>query len=313
MRHRLPATLVSLALAIALAASTAAASPVDWGSTVRLDPRVVDVHGMQTTYATLGSASTPPLLLMNGTASPMSQWDPALLEALARTRRVLVYDYPGLGASSTLPTVTAGGALTFDALADHASGLLTALGVPKADVLGWSMGGFVAQRLAVRHPTRVSNLVLAGTNPGGPRAVLGPPWVQQQDSDAGASLTAYVRANYPPGARQRGWAFVTRINAAVESGRYPPDVVPAATYAAMVAAEDPWLRSGANLRQLARIRIPTLVITGAADVVTPPANARILAAAIPGARLHLVPGAGHSFLFQRPREAADTIVDLLAQ
>jgi pimeloyl-ACP methyl ester carboxylesterase len=273
----------------------------------------VDVGGVQTAYATLGSVPGTPLLLLNGTGSPLSQWDPALLDALARAQRVLVYDYPGLGGSSPLPETSDGRPLTFDDLADHARGLLTALGIPAADVLGWSMGGFVAQRLAVRHPTRVHRLVLAGTNPGGPRAVLGPSWVQRQDSDADGSLRAYVRANYPPGARQRGWAFITRVNAAVESGRYPSDNVPAAAYAVMVAAEDPWLRSGANLRQLARLRVPTLVITGEADVVTPPDNARILARTIPGARLELSPDAGHSFLFQRPRATADTIVGFLAE
>ena len=313
MAHRLLAALAVFAMAITAGAPPAAARPADWGADVRLDTRLVDVGGVQTAYATLGSAPSPPLLLLNGTASPMSQWDPAFLGALAQTHRVLVYDYPGLGGSSPLPAVAAGGALTFDRLAAHASGLLTALGIPSADVLGWSMGGFVAQRLAVRHPTRVDSLVLAGTNPGGPTAVLGPAWVQQQDSDADGSVQAYVRANYPPGARERGRAFVQRVNAAIESGRYPPDTVPEPTYEAMVAAEDPWLRSGANLRQLADLRAPTLVITGAADVVTPPANSRILAAAIPGARLQLVPDAGHSFLFQRPRAAADTIVGFLAR
>lgn len=313
MRRRLLVVLAVVAMLITVGSPSVAARPGDWGATVRLDAKVVDVGGVQTAYATLGSVPGPPLLLLNGTASPMSQWDPALLAALSRTRRVLVYDYPGLGGSSPLHAMADGRTLTFDRLAAHASGLLTALGIPAADVLGWSMGGFVAQRLAVRHPTRVHSLVLAGTNPGGPTAVLGPPWVQQQDSDADGSLKAYVRANYPPGARQRGWAFITRVDAAVESGRYPPDIVPAATYAAMVAAEDPWLRSGANLRQLGRIRVPTLVITGAADVVTPPANARILARAIPGARLELPPDAGHSFLFQRPRATADTIVGFLAE
>jgi pimeloyl-ACP methyl ester carboxylesterase len=296
----------AIALGVASVASAASAAPDDWGSTVRLDPRNVSVDGVRTTYAVLGPDSPTPLLLLNGTGSPMSQWDPALLQSLSRDRRVIVYDYPGLGASAPLP-----GRLTFDTLAAHARGLMTSLGVVRADVLGWSMGGFVAQRLAVRSPGRVRALVLAGTSPGGPTTVLGPDWVQKEDSDSDSTARGYVRANYPTGARQRGWAFVRRVNAAIESGRYPPDHVPAASYDAMVAAEDPWLASGANLRQLRYLTMPVLVMTGADDIVTPPGNARLLASAIPGATLALVPRAGHSFLFQEPRATADRIAGFL--
>lgn len=285
---------------------TAMASPDAWGSGVRLDSRLVTVDGVRTAYAILGPESTTPLLLLNGTGSPMSHWDPAFLQALSRDRRVIVYDYPGLGASSPLP-----GRLTFDGLAAHARGLMTALGAERADVLGWSMGGFVAQRLAVRSPDRLRAMVLAGTNPGGPTTVLGPDWVQMQDSDADGTARDYVRTNYPEGARHRGWAFVRRVNAAIDSGRYPPDRVPAATYEAMVAAEDPWLASGANVRQLRRLGMPVLVMTGADDVVTPPANARSLARVIPAATLVVVPRAGHSLLFQEPRATAERIASFL--
>jgi pimeloyl-ACP methyl ester carboxylesterase len=249
--------------------------------------------------------------MLNGTGSPMSQWDPVLLAALSRTQRVLVYDYPGLGGSGPLPRQARDGTITFDGLARHAAGLLAALRLGTADVLGWSMGGFVAQRLVVQHPSRVRRLVLAGTNPGGRRAVLGPAWVQAQDSDPDGSLRGYVRTNYPAGARDRGWAFIRRVNDAVADGRYPTDRVPTSTYDAMVGAEDPWLASGANLRQLPSVHQHTLVIAGAEDVVTPPANSRILADAIPHSRLRLVPGAGHSFLFQRPTSTAAVIADFL--
>jgi pimeloyl-ACP methyl ester carboxylesterase len=134
-----------LAATAVLSVAPALASPITWGSSVRLEQRLVSVDGVRTAYAVLGAEAPVPLLLLNGTGSPMSQWDPALLEALARTHRVVVYDYPGLGASARLAAP-----LTFDALADHARGLLDELGIARADVLGWSMGGFVAQRLAVR-------------------------------------------------------------------------------------------------------------------------------------------------------------------
>lgn len=307
--RRLGATLLIAVLAttgVLTGAPAVGASPDTWGSSVRLEPRFVTVDGVRTSYAVLGADSPMPLLLLNGTGSPMSQWDPALLQVLSRDRQVIVYDYPGLGASAPLP-----GRLTFGVLAAHARGLLAELGLPQVDVLGWSMGGFVAQRLATAWPERVRALVLAGTSPGGPRTVLGPAWVQEQDSDVDGTARDYVRANYPPGERGRGWAFVRRVNAAIDAGRYPSDRVPQATYDAMVAAEDAWLASGANLRRVRTLTMPVLVLTGANDVVTPPANSRILARAIPGAILVLVPDAGHSFLFQQPRATADRITSFL--
>jgi len=301
-RRAMTALLVSAGLvAGVLYAPPTYASPETWGSAVRLDSVEAVVGDARTAYAVLGPDSPVPLLLLNGTASPMSQWDPALLQALSRTRRVIAYDYPGLGSSTPLARIS------FNALADHADALLARLGVEQADILGWSMGGFVAQRLAARHPSRIRALVLAGTNPGGPSAVLGPAWVQREDSDADSSARRYVRANYPPGARERGWAFVRRVNLAIDEGRFPPDHVPASTYEAMVLAEDPWLSSDENRVSLARLSLPTLVITGARDVVTPPANSRMIAAAIPGARLAIIAGAGHSFLFQEPARVARTV------
>jgi pimeloyl-ACP methyl ester carboxylesterase len=306
VRRVLTAVAAATAVLLGLGFPAQAASGPANAASLRLDVRHATVDGRTLAYAELGPAGVP-LLLLNGTGSPMSQWDPALLAALSADRRVVVYDYPGLGGSAALP-----GRLSFDRLADDATALLTAIGANRADVLGWSMGGFVAQRLAVRHPGRVRALVLAGTNPGGPKAVLGPTWVQDEDSDPDAGVRDYVRTNYPAGQRDAGWAFVRRVNAAIDSRRFPPDTVPQRTYDAMVDAEDPWLRSSRNLRQLASLAVPTLVVTGAKDVVTPPANSRLIAATIPGARLVLAPDAGHSFLFQRPAATARLIAGFLS-
>ena len=292
------AALVACVLAVLMPATASAGE-----TTVRLDVRRTTVEGLVTAYAQVGHGSGRPLMMLNGTGSPMSEWDPALLAGLAGAgRRVIVFDYPGLGQSEAMA-----GRLDFDRLAEHAAGLAAALGLSRVDVLGWSMGGFVAQRMLVRHADLVGRAVLAGTNPGGRRAVLGPRWVQEADSDPQASTATYVRTNYPRGARPAGWAFVGRVVMAQHSGAYPPSVVPARTYRAMVAAEDPWLSSDVNAAELTRVRTPVLVVTGARDVVTPPANSRVLAALIPDAQLTLWPAAGHSFLFQEPAAVARTI------
>ncbi|MDI1288943.1 MAG: alpha/beta hydrolase [bacterium] len=286
------------------AASCAAATNA--GHDVRLNVQYANAAGTRIAWAEVGDGK--PLLLLNGTGSPMAEWDPALLARLAVDRRVLVFDYPGLGLSGATPK-----RMTFSAMSDWTADLINVLGLNSPDVLGWSMGGFIAQQLAIRHPNSVGRLVLAGTNPGGTRAALGPTWVQEADSDAEGSVATYLATNYPRTtcAQRAGREFVQRLTRAVDSGRYPDESVPARTYNAMVAAEDPWLESNANKRSLAKVTAATLVVTGDEDLITPPANSRVIADRIPGAELHLVGGAGHSFLFQHPARVARIVLDFL--
>jgi pimeloyl-ACP methyl ester carboxylesterase len=233
-----------------------------------------------------------PLVMLMGTGSTMAEWDPALLRLLARDHRLILFDYPGVGMSGPWH------GRSFDSLADATAGLMDAIHLPRADVLGWSMGGFVAQRLAVDHPQRVSDLILAGTNPGGSRAVLGSPRAQAIDSDPEPSDAEILRELYPPNRQAEGRRFLHRLERASQSGEIPDDFhVPAATTDAQVAAEGPWLRSNRNYRQLAGVDAPTLAAAGAADPVVPPANLRRIAARIPRSKLIVLPGA-HAFLFQ---------------
>ena len=300
-RLRAAVVLVLLTATVIVGAASAQATPA---SGVVLQPTHTRAAGTTFAWASIGSGS--PLVLLNGTASPMSEWDPALLGALASQRRVIVFDYPGLGQSGPAPD-----SWTFDHAADWIDAWLGAIEpAGPVDVLGWSMGGFIAQRLAVRHPERIHRLVLAATNPGGDATVLGPRWVQEADSSG--SLAGYLSTNYPPDGRTAGERFLTRLENAVSSGRYPEAEVPTRTRRAMVRAEDPWLRGDTNLAELGTLALPTLVITGRADIITPVANSRVLARAIPGARLVLMPDAGHSFLFQRPRQAAAMISRFLS-
>lgn len=294
---------VTFFLVSAIAVSPAFAVRHGGWEDAKLNVHHVDVGGTLIGYAELGTHTGQPILLLNGTASPMCDWDPAFLDALtADGRRVIVFDYPGLGESGR---ISAGA--TFDDLADTAAGLLLALNITSADVLGWSMGGFVAQRMMVRHPMLLHKVVLAATNPGGDAAVLGPKWVQRIDSDPKYTLADYVKTNYPAGKHGAGWRFIHRVNTAQKWGWYPPSRVPSRTTNIMVKAEDPWLRSNANLRELASVQTPVLVITGRQDRVTPKKNSRILVDALPQAELRLWPRAGHSFLFQDPDGVAAQI------
>lgn len=248
-----------------------------------------------------------PLVMLIGTGSTMAEWDPALLRLLAREHRLILLDYPGVGRSGPRRGDS------FDSLADATAGFMDAIGVERAAVLGWSMGGFVAQRLALRHPERVTHLVLAGTNPGGRATVLGPPAAQEIDSDPDPSDAQILRELYPPDRQAEGRAFLRRLVRASRSGEIPDDFdVPAATTDAQVAAEDPWLRSDRNDRQLAGIAVPTLAAGGRRDPVVPPVNLRRIAARVPGAELLVLPGA-HAFLFQERHGFAAAVEALLAR
>lgn len=237
----------------------------------------------------------PPLVMLAGTGSTMAEWDPALLRLLAKDHRLILFDYPGLGLSGPWHGDS------FDSLADATARLMNAIDVPKADVLGWSMGGFVAQRLAVDHPQKVSHLILAGTNPGGSQTVLGSPKAQAIDSEPNPSDKDILGELYPPNRQAEGRRFLRRLERASQSGEIPDDFdVPAATTHTQVAAEDPWLRSNRNYRQLAGIGAPTLAAAGASDPVVPPVNLRRIAVQIPRSKLVVFPGA-HAFLFQERR------------
>ena len=271
----------------------------------RADVRVAPVGHTKIAWYERGQG--PPLLMLTGTGSTMAEWDPALLRLLARDHRLILLDYPGVGRSGPWR------GRTFDSLADSVAGLMSALDVPSAAVLGWSMGGFVAQRLAIDHPERVSSLVLAGTNPGGDRTVLGTPQAQAIDSEPDPSTDDILHELYPPDRQGEGHRFLRRLERASESGEIPDDFhVGAATTRRQVTAEDPWLRSGRNYRQLAGIEVPTLAAAGHSDPVTPPANMRRIADRIPSAELRVFPGA-HAFLFQSRRAFARAVAALTSR
>jgi len=246
-----------------------------------------------------------PLVMLTGTGSTMAEWDPALLRLLARERRLILLDYPGTGRSGPWR------GRSFGSLAHSVARFMGEIGVPRADVLGWSMGGFVAQRLAIEHPGRVSRLILAGTNPGGRRAVLGTPRAQAIDSEPDPSVARALSVLYPPGRQAEGRRFLRRLARASASGEIPDDFrLPAATTRRQVAAEGPWLRSNRNYRQLGRLRAPVLAAGGARDPVVPTANLRGITARVPRARLAILPGA-HAFLFQSRRAFARAVSSFL--
>ena len=275
------------------------------GNPFRAEVRTAGVAGTEVAWYERGAGE--PLVMLTGTGSTMAEWDPALLRLLAREHRLLLLDYPGLGRSGPWRDSS------FDSLADVVDAWLEEIGVSRAAVLGWSMGGFVAQRLAVRRPERVEALILAGTNPGGSAAVLGTPRAQRIDSDPDPATAEILSLLYPRDRRAEGRRFLRRLRAAGRSGEIPDDFrVPDRTVDRQVAAEGPWLRSDRNARQLRRLELPLLAAAGRRDPVTPPLNMRRIASFAPRGELTVLPGA-HAFPFQSRRAFADSIGRFLAR
>lgn len=294
-----------LSICLGLTALTVGYAQASSAAPFRADVRVATLPHTRIAWYERGEGT--PLLMLPGTGSTMSEWDPALLRPLARHHRLILFDYPGAGLSGPWH------GRTFDSLAASTAQLMDAISLPRAGVLGWSMGGFVAQRLAIEHPGRVSHLILAATNPGGRHTVLGTPQAQAIDSEPDPPVADILRELYPPNRQREGRRFLDRLVGAGRSGEIPDDfdVRPATTHA-QVAAEDPWLRSNGNYRELATLRAPTLAAAGAEDPVTPAANTRRIAGRIPGAQFRVFAGA-HAFLFQQRRSFVRIVDRFLAQ
>jgi pimeloyl-ACP methyl ester carboxylesterase len=236
-------------------------------------------------YRVVGSG--PPLVLITGYSATMETWDPRLVDALARHYRVVTFDNSGIGDTQPLPAP-----LTIDAMANQTSALIGALGLDRPDVLGWSMGGMIAQALAVLHPSQVRRLVLCATFPGTGQVAV-PPQAEIQALTSGNSQKI-AAALFPANQVKAYDAFAAAI-----SGYPAAPSASSATIAAQARAATGWW-DGADAagREVTGISVPTLIADGTDDRLDPVANDHALATLIPGSKLVLYPDAGHAFLFQ---------------
>jgi pimeloyl-ACP methyl ester carboxylesterase len=265
--------------------STAPAAVAGSAAVVNAPTRIAHTAAGPVGYREVGTGS--PILLVMGLSGSMDDWQPAFVAGLAADHRVVAFDNAGVGQTGTVPSP-----LSITGMANQASALISALGLGRTAVLGWSMGGMIAQALAVLHPAQVSKLILAATQPGTGHALPVP-------AAAAAAVVSPDPATvlsvlFPPGQVRAEQVYALGIL------RYP-DFYQAsrAITAAQGQAVRQWIAGQDPAgRQLGQLRLPTLVADGTLDQLDPVANDRMLADTIPGAKLILYPGAGHAFLFQ---------------
>lgn len=275
-----------LVLAACLAACTTATALRD------APVRSLRVDGAELGYRDLGRGE--PLLLVMGYAGTMDVWDHALVAALARQRRVILFDNRGVGFSRIL-AADAAQRLTIRRMAADALELLDGLGIERADVMGWSMGSVIAQEMALARPDKVRKLVLYG-------CVSEPEPVQRALARfAAMSPEEFLAALFP--------APWLREHPDVYAGLPVPEIAADPAVVALQAralAEWPGTRD-----RLGGLRAPVLLVTGTDDNVTPTAESDVLAGLIEGSWLVRYRGGGHWLMYQTPRDLARTVLDFL--
>jgi pimeloyl-ACP methyl ester carboxylesterase len=263
------------------------------------------VNDIEIYYEISGSGSA--LVLISGLGYPLWQWH-KMVPYLAEHFQVITFDNRGVG-----QTDKPAGPYTAQMLAADTAGLLEVLGIEKAVIMGHSMGGFIAQALALDFPHRVSKLVLCSTNFGGPRHVpiTAEAWTVLADtaSDPLTRFTNGLRVSTAP-----GWAEAhpNEVQAWVQWRIANP--LDLAGYQSQMMIGLGLVAEAASFEnKLPGVSVPALILFGAHDKVVPPANAGLLAAKLPNSKIVILPDAGHFFPIEVPEAASQAVIDFAKQ
>jgi pimeloyl-ACP methyl ester carboxylesterase len=261
-------------------------------------------NGIELEYEAFGDMKSPPLLLIAGLGAQMLSWDEDFCRLLAaRGFRVIRFDNRDVGMSTWME-----GEYSLDDMAADAAALLDALGVPAAHIVGASMGGFIAQLVALNHPDHVLSLTSIMSGPNGEdqvrpteegTAVLMVPAPETREERIAVGLWAKQKLMGPDDPFDRDYEE-SRITAAIDRAYHPAGFV--RQLQAIMAARG-------RLARLVQLRVPALVIHGEADILVPVDNGRNVAAAIAGARLLEIPGMGHDI----PKRVWPQVVEAIAE
>jgi pimeloyl-ACP methyl ester carboxylesterase len=252
----------------------------------------VQANGIRFAYRRFGKTGGVPLVFNQHFRGTMDYWDPAVTDGLARNREVILFNNAGVSSSSgKVPT-------SFSEMGANAIAFIKALGFAKLDVLGFSIGGMVAQEIAAQAPDLVRRLILVGAGPRGADMSTS----KSAEIFAGAydppeHLWLAVHFSPSPSSRAAGLAFLKRK--LLRQDRDPEVSEEAA--AAQREAIGKYIAAAENiLSYLKDIRQPTLIVQGSNDVIIPTVNSYILQQNLPNAQLIVYPDANHGSLYQYP-------------
>jgi pimeloyl-ACP methyl ester carboxylesterase len=251
----------------------------------------INAGGTTFAYRDLGPRTGVPLILLNHWGAVLDNFDPRIVDGFATKHRVIATDYRGIGASGGKAPVT------IDEMARDAIALIRALGFEKVDLLGFSLGGFVAQDITLKEPDLVRKVILTGTGPAGGKDIdkvgfLSWPLIIK------GFLTLrdpkfYLFFTSTANGRRAAKAFLNRLKER-KAGR-DKGPTPGAFLRQLKAIKD-WGRQAPQ--DLGSIKIPVLIANGDDDIMVPTVNSTDMARRIPGAQLVIYQDAGHGGIFQ---------------
>lgn len=263
-------------------------------SHIDVPTQFVEVDGISFAYRRWGKAGTVPLFHLIHYRGGMDHWDPLLTDGFAKDREVVLFDGRGVASSSGTPRDRA------EDMADDIASVIRALGIPKVDLIGFSIGGFQAQEVTLRHPALVRKLILLGTGPRG-----GDPWIDPKMAEVapkpvlGEEDYLFLFFGRSEEARAAGRAFWQRRHARQDQDRETsPEVAQKhwqvyQNYMVPNGEENPYAYLNA-------IKQPTLVVNGIEDIMISSINSFFLGQNIPDATVILYPDSGHGAHFQYP-------------
>jgi pimeloyl-ACP methyl ester carboxylesterase len=264
-------------------------------SNITAGTQFIDVGGMRYAYRRFGKGSRPPLLCLQHFTGTLDNWDPAVTDPLAEGRDVILFDNAGVGRSSGAVPQSIGG------MSAHALAFLDGLALESCDVLGYSLGGMVAQQMALERPTLFRRMILVGTAPRGGEDIMHlekPRLAKALNDPTLEGYTVLQKLFFAPteSSQAAGAAFIKRLlQRTVDRDPVSGSVVAQA----QMASFREWERfSGERFAELKGIRQPTLVLNGVHDDMIPVSNSYWLSANLPNAVLITYPDAGHGSLFQ---------------
>jgi pimeloyl-ACP methyl ester carboxylesterase len=281
---------------VAFAAPKSSGDPAQDGAGdfTRTPNRYVEIKGVRYAYRTLGrSNNRTPLVLLQHFTGTMDDWDQALIEGLAKSRQVYVFDQAGVGASGgTTPD-------TIAPMAKTAEDIIDALQLKEVDLLGFSMGGFIAQQIAVEHPGQVRKVILVGTGPQGGEGIKNLPTLLADATKISKEKNVPLKVVLFYSTSEEGEAAGLQAMKRIHNHSVDPEpTILNDSMQAQAKSIVVWGSSPSNLHDLSAVKAPVLVVNGSKDIMVPTTNSYALFQAFPAAQLSLYPDSGHGSLFQ---------------